>query len=212
MKEAIKIIVKRIDEIIPYKKNPRNNDKAVPAVLASIREFGFKVPILIDKDNVIIAGHTRLKAAKKLGMQEVPCIVADDLTEKQVEMFRIADNKVGEQSKWDNDLLRQELEILKDEFDLLDFGFTPKDLAKMLSDIPFAEKPEVQFTEELLESHNYVVLYFDNDVDWYQAMTLFDIKPVQALDAKIGWERSGVGRVINGARAINRLLEHKAEL
>ena len=101
-----------LEEIKPYEKNPRNNDNAVDAVAASIREFGFKVPIIIDKDNIIVAGHTRYKAAKKLGLKTVPCIKADDLTDEQVKAFRLADNKVAEQAEWDFDLLNEELETI----------------------------------------------------------------------------------------------------
>lgn len=90
-----------VDKIIPYVNNPRNNDDAVDNVAASIKEFGFKVPLVIDKDNVVVTGHTRLKAAKKLGLTTVPCIYADDLTEQQIKAFRLADNKVSEFSTWD---------------------------------------------------------------------------------------------------------------
>ena len=86
----------KIEELVPYANNPRHNDGAVEAVANSIREFGFKVPIVIDKDNVIVAGHTRLKAAEKLGLEKVPCIVADDLTPEQINAFRLADNKTAE--------------------------------------------------------------------------------------------------------------------
>lgn len=98
---ADKIIEKKIEEVVPYENNPRNNDKAVKFVANSIKQFGFKVPIIIDKNGVIVAGHTRLKAAKKLGMKMVPCIVADDLNEEQVKAFRLADNKTGEAAGWD---------------------------------------------------------------------------------------------------------------
>jgi site-specific DNA-methyltransferase (adenine-specific) len=117
------IIEKKIEDIKAYDKNPRKNDEAVKPVMASIKEFGFKVPIVIDKDNVIIAGHTRVLAAKELGMKKVPCIVADDLTDEQVKAFRLADNKVAEFSLWDFDLLNQELADLG-EFDMGEFGFS----------------------------------------------------------------------------------------
>lgn len=116
------IIYKKIDEVIPYEKNPRKNDEAVKYVAESIKEFGFKVPIIIDSNNVIIAGHTRLKASKKLGYKEVPCIIADDLTPEQIKAFRLADNKVGEMAEWDLDLLNEELEDIID-INMEDFGF-----------------------------------------------------------------------------------------
>jgi ParB-like chromosome segregation protein Spo0J len=119
----MEIITKKIDEVIPYENNPRKNDEAVEYVAKSIEQFGFKVPIIIDKDNVIVTGHTRLKAAKKLGLKEVPCIMADDLTEEQIKAFRLADNKVGEIATWDFDLLNTELENIFD-IDMDDFGFS----------------------------------------------------------------------------------------
>lgn len=115
------IIYKGLEEIHPYANNPRNNDDAVEAVANSIKEFGFKVPIIIDKNGEIIAGHTRYKASMRLGLTEVPCIIADDLTEDQVKAFRIADNKVAEIATWDLDALKIELEDI--QIDMSDFGF-----------------------------------------------------------------------------------------
>ena len=116
------IVNKRIDELIPYEKNPRKNDEAVKYVAESIKAFGFKVPIVIDKNNVIVAGHTRYKASKKLKLTEVPCIVADDLTDEQIKAYRLADNKVAEKADWDFELLDSELDELFD-FDMTLFGF-----------------------------------------------------------------------------------------
>lgn len=111
-----------IENLIPYDKNPRKNDKAVKYVAESIKQFGFKVPIVIDNHMIVICGHTRLKAAKKLKIAEVPCIVADDLTEEQIKAFRLADNKVSEQAEWDFDLLDGEINDIAD-IDMGDFGF-----------------------------------------------------------------------------------------
>ena len=108
------IIEKNVNEIIPYINNPRKNDNAVDKVAASIKEFGFKVPCVISSDNVIVTGHTRIKAAKKLGMETVPCIIADDLTDAQIKAFRLADNKVAEFSEWDFEKLEIELEGLSE--------------------------------------------------------------------------------------------------
>lgn len=116
------IVEIKIDKLKVYENNPRNNTEAVSKVAASIEEFGFKVPIIIDRDNIIIAGHTRLLAAKELGFEKVPCIVADDLTPEQVKAFRLADNKVSEYSTWDFQKLNLELEDLQD-FEMVDFGF-----------------------------------------------------------------------------------------
>ena len=116
------ITQRKITEIKPYEKNPRKNDEAVKYVAESIKQFGFKVPIVIDSQNIIVAGHTRWKAAKKLGLSEVPCIVADDLNDEQIKAFRLADNKVSEKAEWDFELLSDELEDLFD-FDMSVFGF-----------------------------------------------------------------------------------------
>ena len=99
-----------INKIKPYEKNPRKNDEAVKYVAESIKEFGFKVPIVIDKNNIIIAGHTRYKASIQLGLKEVPCIIADDLTEEQIKAFRLADNKAGEIAECDYNILELELD------------------------------------------------------------------------------------------------------
>ena len=111
-----------IKSIRPYEKNPRRNDEAVDAVAASIKEFGWQQPIVVDKDGVIIAGHTRYKAAKKLKCDTVPVVVADDLTDDQVKAYRLADNKTGELAEWDTALLGEELAELAD-FDMSQFGF-----------------------------------------------------------------------------------------
>lgn len=112
----------KLSDITPYENNPRNNDEAVEPVMNSIKEFGFKVPIVIDKNSIIIAGHTRYKAAKKLKLKTVPCIIADDLTEEQIRAFRLADNKVSEIATWDYNALNFELEnILEIDMTMFDF-------------------------------------------------------------------------------------------
>jgi len=117
----MEIVEKKVSELIPYENNPRFNDDAVDYVANSIKEFGFKVPIVIDKDNVIVTGHTRLKAAYQLGMETVPCIMADDLTEEQIRAYRVADNKVNEFSNWDYIALEEELVAITG-IDMSDFG------------------------------------------------------------------------------------------
>ena len=137
----MQIIEKSITEITPYEKNPRKNDEAVQYVANSIKEFGFKVPIVIDKNGVIVAGHTRYKAAQELGFEKLPCIIADDLTEEQVKAFRIADNKVGELAEWDFDLLGEELDGIFD-IDMSEFGFELEN-----DDNLTVERKEVDFDE-----------------------------------------------------------------
>lgn len=116
----IKIVEKQTTDLIPYENNARINDDAVEFVANSIKEFGFKNPIIIDNNNVIIAGHTRLKAAEKLGIKKVPCIIADDLTEEQIKAFRIADNSTAQIAEWDMTKLQAELDAI--DFDMSSFG------------------------------------------------------------------------------------------
>lgn len=150
-----------VDDLIPYENNPRLNDEAVDAVAASIREFGFKQPVVIDKDNVIVCGHTRMKAAVLLGLDTVPAIRADDLTDEQIKAYRLADNKTAELADWDFDALSKELQGLS--IDMADFGFAEnagvldtKDNQKDISD-KFHEKYEViiECTDEFEQMHVY---------------------------------------------------------
>lgn len=141
----MKVIVKSIDDIKPYENNPRNNDDAVDAVANSIKDFGWQQPIVVDKNLVIIVGHTRYKAAKKLRLKQVPVVIADKLTEEQVKAYRLADNKSGELATWDDDLLTGELGDILD-IDMTDYGFDP------LEDIEEeGEAQEDDFDEELPE-------------------------------------------------------------
>lgn len=105
-----------------YENNPRNNEIAVEVVANSIKEFGFKVPIIIDRNYVIVVGHTRLLAAKEIGMDKVPCIIANDLTGEQIKAFRLADNKVGELASWDYEKLQEELREIQ-TIDMSEFEF-----------------------------------------------------------------------------------------
>lgn len=134
----------KISEVKPYDKNPRKNDDGVEAVANSIKEFGWQQPIVVDKDNVIIVGHTRYKAAKKLGMDKVPVVVADNLSPEQVKAYRLADNKTGELTDWDMGLLDDELADIAD-IDMSDFGFNldlDDDEAKVQEDDFDEEVPE----------------------------------------------------------------------
>lgn len=181
------VIEKSIGDIKPYEKNPRKNDDAVKYVANSIREFGFKVPIVVDKDGVIVAGHTRYKAAKELGYETVPVIVADDLTEEQVKAFRIADNKTGDQAQWDMDLLGEEIaELLNVEgLDMTDFGFGDFELTMLTEDFepePYDEEIVNQYSENgnnFLEKRRIIIAYDEEDEDKIKEMLgLDEIKKV----------------------------------
>jgi hypothetical protein len=140
------IVKIKTEDLIPYVNNPRNNENAVDKVASSIAEFGFKNPIFIDKNNVVVNGHTRLLASKKLGLKEVPVIVIDDLTETQVKAFRIADNKTSEYAEWNEELLKIELEQLEE------MNFNLDDLNIDYSD--FGLEIDLEDIEEELESDN----------------------------------------------------------
>lgn len=122
MAQKMKIRMVSPHDLIPYENNPRRNDKAVEVVANSITEFGFKVPIIVDADMVIICGHTRRLAALMLGLVEVPVIVADDLSDEQIRAYRLADNRVAELAEWDEQILREELAKIKG-VDLSGLGF-----------------------------------------------------------------------------------------
>ncbi len=141
MNKRLEIKYININDIKPYEKNPRNNKDAIPFVVESIKKFGFKNPIILDKNNVIICGHTRLEAAKKLKIDELPCLYADDLTEEQIKAFRLVDNKVAEKATWNDDLLEIELNDILN-INMQDFGF---DLLKDIEELvnPYSQKVNI---------------------------------------------------------------------
>ena len=165
------IVNLNIDKLIPYINNPRNNDNAIDKVAASIREFGFKVPIIVDKNYTVVTGHTRLLASKKLELEEVPCVIVDDLSDAQIKAFRIADNKVSEYSTWDIELLQIELESLSDlDIDLEITGFNEIECMEMLEDLePTTDDYDLdiddydEISEGTLKAENIMVSYFTED-------------------------------------------------
>lgn len=139
----MKVQQKLISEIIPYARNPRKNQDAIAKVAGSLKEFGWKQPIVIDAENVVIAGHTRLMAAQSLGMDSVPVLVADDLTENQIKAYRLADNRVAQEADWDDDLLRLEIKDLIDkDFDVDLTGFDDFEVTNILIEPEFAPGDE----------------------------------------------------------------------
>lgn len=170
------IVYKKVEELIPYVNNPRNNKEAIDKVASSIKNFGFKVPIVVDSQNEVITGHTRLLASKKLGIEEVPVIIADDLSEAQVKAFRIADNKVSEYAEWDEDLLKLELEQLEDMgFDDYDFGFN--------FEIEYDEEID-SFIEDLMDNEFYEQGKI-NDRETFNITFTFDNTHKKEIDAFI---------------------------
>ena len=195
--QNLKIEYLPVDSLKPYSKNARkHSEKDIQAICNSIEEFQFLDPIGIWSDkNIIVEGHGRLLAAKRLGMDSVPCIRLDHLTDEQRKAYALAHNKTAELSKWFDELLQAELTDIEN-IDMELFGFdldavTEKD-----------EQPgEVPFTEELMLTHNYIVLYFDNDFDWEVAQEKFGLQKVKDLIPRKG-QPTGIGRVINGREVL----------
>lgn len=166
----MKITEMQLDKLHPYENNPRNNADAIEKVANSIREFGFLVPIVVDKNGVIAAGHTRYEAAKLLGLEKVPCVMASDLSDEQVRAFRLADNKVAEIAAWDFGKLNEELASLSDKFNFKDFGFNA--FSQDFSTEMDSEGGEGEPAEE--DDDNYRIVYeiaFNDEAEqaeWYQ--------------------------------------------
>ena len=190
-----------IDKIIPYHNNPRKN-QAIDKVASSINEYGFQQPIVVDSNMVVIVGHTRLLASKKLGLKKVPIAIAD-LSKNQAKAYRLADNRTNEDSSWDEELLKGELLDLEDLIGKT--GFEDSELEKLLEEPEPEDEPDVEFSEEIGEQHNYVVLYFDNDIDWLSAQTHFNLQTVSSKRSNGKPWSKGIGRVINGADYLTEL-------
>ena len=200
-----------LDRLHPYANNPRRNDDAVPALAESIATFGFKVPIVARPDGEILAGHTRFKAALRLGLKEVPVLVADDLDDMKAKAFRLADNKVAEAAEWDTKALAKELEEI--DFDMEAFGF---ELDVDDGEEKQEQEAEVPFREIINEEHNFVMLYFDNEVDWLQACTVLGLQKVRmpltnSKGTENGMKKIGIARAISGAKAFELIKRHALE-
>ena len=194
-----------------YDRNARTHSpEQVAQIAASMVEFGFTNPVLIDKRGTIVAGHGRVEAAYSIGLEEIPCIRLEHLTEDQVRAYCLADNKLALNAGWNMDTLAAELKGLEAVgFDISLTGFSPEELAEIMGDSvedtdPEEPAPEVEFSEELLHAHNYVVLYFDNPLDWQVAQEKFGLKEVKDLIPRKG-QPTGIGRVIRGSEWLNRI-------
>ena len=176
-----------IDKIRPYENNPRDNADAIPLVRKSIEEFGFQVPLVLDKDLVVVTGHTRLAAAKELGMTELPCIIAKDLSPEKAKAFRLSDNRVAESAGWDFDLLQMELDELSDfGFDMEDFGFIDYDAIDEMpvapDDVRAQEKgvAEVEFVDDpgrdipVPDGRHTVTVFCSDDEQYYALRDMLD--------------------------------------
>lgn len=203
-----KIKLVDINKVIPYENNPRINDQSVQYVANSIESFGFKVPVVVDKDMVIINGHTRLKAAKKLGLKEIPVIIADDLSQEEAKAFRIADNSAGENSYWDIDLLN--LELAEIPFDMAEFGINLDEEEKEFDGSEEPKEKDIKKMElRAFEHYDYVVFVFDNQQDFLNVCTNFGIEKVDG-----GWvnRKIGIGRVLKGEELVKRIRDKDSNL
>lgn len=161
----LKIVYVPIEKIKPYKDNPRDNKKAIKKVAESIKNFGFRVPLVLDKKYVIVTGHTRYLAAKELGLEKLPCVIAEDLSKEKIKAYRIADNKVSEYATWNESLLASEMDALKEMgIDLEDTGFSEVEIMELTEDILPEKYDNAEFKEyedkayeENLKAHNVII-------------------------------------------------------
>lgn len=209
--------LRKLDELKPYKSNPRIHTPAQVGRLAnSLKEFGWTRPIIVDPASTVLAGHGILQAAKRVRDEggtvkdwpdpgTAPVVVKQGLSAAQKRAYVIADNKLGEGSRWDQEALAGELkELMAADFDLLLTGLGAGEIDSLMEPGgKGGDKPEVEFAEELLLEHNYIVLYFDNPLDWQVALEKFNVTKVKDLIPRKGQPR-GVNRVLRGAKWLPR--------
>lgn len=206
----LNIVYRNIKELKPYKKNAKKHPKEqVERIANSIKEFGFfeHRAVAIDREDNVVEGHGRILAAKKAGLTQVPTICLDDMTEEQIKAWRLIENKTAE-SSYDEALLSKEIEeLLQSDIDMEAFGFS----VDILEDETIEVEPDVPFTEILNEENNYIVLKFNNKIDWLNAMGMFGIEKAKAYptrkegNKKSFGMRAGVGRVLDGQKALERV-------
>lgn len=209
-KQELNIVYKDIKELKPYKKNAKKHPKEqVERIANSIKEFGFfeHRAVAIDKENNVVEGHGRILAAKKAGLKQVPTICLDDMTEEQIKAWRLIENRTAE-SSYDEAMINKEIEeLLQSDIDMEAFGFS----VDVLEDETMEVEPDVPFTEILNEENNYIVLKFNNKIDWLNAMGIFGIEKAKAYPTKKEGNkksfgmRAGVGRVLDGQKALERV-------
>jgi len=199
--------------LVPHPENyNRHPDKQIELFQVILQEHGWRVPITVSNlSGYIVRGHLRYYTAMKIGEDKVPVDFQDYENEAAELADLAADNRIPELAEKDDKILNALLEKVGNmpDIDIAVTGYTNEDISKLqrkLGRQPQEQKPEVEFSEELHESSNYIVLYFDNDIDWLQALSVFDLRTVKALDSKEGFQKQGIGRVINGADALNKIM------
>lgn len=206
----MKIQKVKLEELKPAGYNPRKElkpgDKEYERLRASIKEFGYVDPIIKnERTGNLVGGHQRLNVLTDLGWEDVD-VVLIDIDEQKEKALNIALNKIS--GKWDDTKLKDLLiDLDTGEFDVELTGFGMDEIEKLMNKfvVEEEERPEIEFTEELLEQHNYIVLYFDNELDWQVAKEKFGIKAKAALDSKEGYERKGTGRIVKGSDVLERI-------
>ena len=201
-----------LGDLVPHPKNPNKHpDKQIELFGLLLQEHGWRLPICVSNlSGYIVRGHLRYYTALKLGEERVPVDFQDYESELLELADLTADNRIPEMAERDEQLLKDLLDEIRGmpDVDIQITGYTDQDLDKMAQKLKKDEKykPQVEFSEELHESSNYIVLYFDNDIDWLQALTLFNLKTVKALDSKEGYQKMGIGRVLDGSGALNKIM------
>lgn len=192
----------KVGDIVPFERNAKKHDeRQIKNVMESIKQFGMAQPLVVDKNNVLIIGHCRLIACKRLKMEEVPVWRMDDLTPEDVDRLRLLDNKLNE-SEWDMDLLAMDVpELDFSDFDI-DWGLAGINIEDIDQEILNPEEP---IARELNEANNYIVLEFNTETDWDEAQRVFCLEKVQTADKNVKVRRHGIGRVIDGAEIMRRL-------
>lgn len=211
---VVKVTYRNVKELKPYKKNAKKHPKEqVERIANSIKQFGFfeHRAVAIDKDDYVVEGHGRILAAKKAGLTQVPTICLDDMTEEQIKAWRLIENKTAE-SSYDETMINKEIEeLLQSDIDMEAFGFS----MDILEDETVEVEPDVPFTEILNEENNYIVLKFNNRIDWLNAMGIFGIEKAKAYptrkegNKKTFGMRAGVGRVLDGQKVLERVTSNE---
>ena len=210
----MKVQEMKLADITPYENNPRNNEEAVEYVANSIREFGWQQPLVVDKDLVIIAGHTRYKAALKLGLDSAPVVIADSLTEEQVKAYRLADNKTAEAATWNEEALLAELGEIG--IDMTMFGFDPKMIAGEDPEVVEDDVPDVEETTETKRGDIFIL--GDHRLMCGDSTSEEDLKKLMAgeradmvfTDPPYGVSIGDKNKTLNSAQKAGRILENIA--
>jgi len=207
----------KLSELNPDPDNTRvHDDRNITTIMESLEKFEQYRPFIVQKKGMIVRiGNGMLEAMKRLEWTEGDAIIKD-ITDDEATTLSILDNRTSELAEWDNQLLLDSIENLPEDYKKI-IGFTDVELLDILNGVDKLkalgneegekENPDIEFTQELLEKHNYIVLYFDNEVDWLQLESVYPLETVKALDSKKGFQKMGVGRVVSGKDFLTKVLK-----